>query len=158
MASFPFNRKNDVLKADCVWLKFYHHLAHKIRHRLIVELSQQAYSTKQLQSHLRVDESVLCHHLAKLKQFNLVLEQQEGNTQRYQLNTARLESLIREILNQEKSIKHNLDEEKFKKLQSWCQELSTPKQRKALLKKIHKQEEEHRRMLASFMLDEEDFD
>jgi DNA-binding transcriptional ArsR family regulator len=158
MASFPFNRKNDVLKADCVWLKFYHHLAHKIRHRLIVELSQQAYSTKQLQSHLRVDESVLCHHLAKLKEFNLVLEQQEGNTQRYQLNTARLESLIREILNQEKSSEHKLDKEKLQKLQSWCQELSTPKQRKALLKKIHKQEEEHRRMLASFMLDEEDFD
>jgi DNA-binding transcriptional ArsR family regulator len=157
MASFPFNRKNDVLKADCVWLKFYHHLAHQIRHRLIVELSQQAYSAKQLGSHLRVDESVLCHQLAKLKQFNLVLEQQEGNTQRYQLNTVRLESLIREILNQEQSIKHNLDKEKLKKLQSWCQELSTPKQRKALLKKIHKQEEEHTRMLASSM-DERDFD
>lgn len=157
MASFPFNHKNEVFKAECAWLKFYHHFAHKIRHRLIVELSQQAYSAKQLGSHIRVDESVVSHHLAKLKQFNLVLEQQEGNTQRYQLNTARLESLIRDTLNQEQSIEHNLEKEKFNKLQSWCQELSTPKQRKALLKKIHKQEEEHRRMLASSM-DERDFD
>lgn len=74
-------------------LNFFKALANESRLKLIGILAQQESSVEELALLLNLKEPTVSHHLAKLKELNLVQMRPDGNTHLYQLNAEALQEL-----------------------------------------------------------------
>lgn len=82
-------------------VRFFKALAEPNRLRIIGLLAQKPQSVEQLASTLRVGESTVSHHLAKLGQAGLVSARAEGYYSIYALQTAALSGMAKKILHEE---------------------------------------------------------
>lgn len=76
-------------------LAFFKALANESRLKLVGLLAQQERSVEELATLLQLKAPTVSHHLAQLKQLNLVQMRPEGNTHLYQLNQAALQNLTK---------------------------------------------------------------
>jgi predicted transcriptional regulator len=79
-------------------LQFFKVLANESRLKLVGVLSQQECSVEELAALLGLKEPTISHHLAKLKELNLVQMRSQGNTHLYHLNSDTLQTLSKAIL------------------------------------------------------------
>jgi DNA-binding transcriptional ArsR family regulator len=79
-------------------LQFFKALANESRLKLVGVLSQKERSVEELAALLSLKEPTISHHLAKLKELNLVQMRSQGNTHLYQLNRDTLQTLSKAIL------------------------------------------------------------
>ena len=80
---------------------FFKALAEPNRLRIIGLLAQKSQSVEQLSSALRIGESTVSHHLAKLSQAGLVSARAEGYYSVYALHTAALSGMAKKVLHEE---------------------------------------------------------
>ncbi len=78
-------------------LRFFKALADESRLKILSFLANQECSVEELAVLLQLKEPTVSHHLAKLKEVNLVTMRPEGNTHLYQLESMTLESVSKEI-------------------------------------------------------------
>jgi DNA-binding transcriptional ArsR family regulator len=83
-------------------LQFFKALADESRLKIVGILANQECSVEELAVLLQLKEPTVSHHLAKLKQLNLVTMRPEGNSRLYQLDNEALESMSKEIFTPEK--------------------------------------------------------
>jgi DNA-binding transcriptional ArsR family regulator len=79
-------------------LDFFKALSDENRLKLLGILAQRACSVEELAALLHLKPPTVSHHLAKLKQLDLVTLQPEGNTHLYRLNLEALQHLSRDLL------------------------------------------------------------
>lgn len=79
-------------------LQFFKALSNESRLKLLGILSQQERNVEELAALLDLKEPTISHHLAKLKELNLVQMRTQGNTHLYKLNSETLQTLSKEIL------------------------------------------------------------
>ncbi|PLZ53983.1 metalloregulator ArsR/SmtB family transcription factor [Fischerella thermalis] len=79
-------------------LRFFKALADESRLKILSFLANQECSVEELAVLLQLKEPTVSHHLAKLREVNLVTMRPEGNTHLYQLENGTLESVSKEIL------------------------------------------------------------
>lgn len=79
-------------------LKLLKALAHESRLKIIGLIAEQEYSVGELADLLELKEPTVSHHLAKLQELNLVTMRTLGTTHYYQLNSAALQQINRELL------------------------------------------------------------
>lgn len=82
-------------------VQFFKALAEPNRLRIIGLLAQKPQSVEQLASVLRVGESTVSHHLAKLADAGLVSARAEGYYSIYSLHTGRLAGMAKSILHED---------------------------------------------------------
>ncbi|RAM48644.1 MAG: ArsR family transcriptional regulator [Hapalosiphonaceae cyanobacterium JJU2] len=78
-------------------LRFFKALADESRLKILSFLANQECSVEELAVLLQLKEPTVSHHLAKLKEVNLVTMRPEGNTHLYQLESMTLENVSKEI-------------------------------------------------------------
>ncbi len=78
-------------------LRFFKVLADESRLKILSFLANQECSVEELAVLLQLKEPTVSHHLAKLKEVNLVTMRPEGNTHLYQLESMTLENVSKEI-------------------------------------------------------------
>ncbi len=84
-----------------ILLHFFKALADESRLKILSFLANQECSVEELAVLLQLREPTISHHLAKLKEVNLVVMRPEGNTRLYQLDGGTLQSVTRDILTPE---------------------------------------------------------
>jgi hypothetical protein len=84
-----------------ILLHFFKALADESRLKILSFLANQECSVEELAVLLKLREPTISHHLAKLKEVNLVVMRPEGNTRLYQLDGGTLQSVTRDILTPE---------------------------------------------------------
>ncbi|NWF58216.1 MAG: metalloregulator ArsR/SmtB family transcription factor [Fischerella sp.] len=85
-----------------ILLRFFKALADESRLKILAFLANQECSVEELAVLLQLKEPTVSHHLAKLKEVNLVTMRPEGNTHLYQLDGNTLQSFSKEILTLQK--------------------------------------------------------
>ncbi len=83
-------------------LLFFKALANESRLKIVGILANQECSVEELATLLQLKEPTISHHLAKLKELNLVTMRPEGNTHLYQLDREALQMVSKEIFTTEK--------------------------------------------------------
>lgn len=78
-------------------LQFFKALANESRLKLVGLLAQRECSVEELATLLNLKEPTVSHHLAKLKELELVQMRSDGNTHLYQLRTDTLQALSKEM-------------------------------------------------------------
>lgn len=78
-------------------LRFFKALANESRLKLVGILAQRECSVEELATLLQLKEPTVSHHLAKLKELQLVQMRPEGNTHLYQLNQEALQELNKAV-------------------------------------------------------------
>lgn len=78
-------------------LRFFKALADENRLKILGILASRECSVEELAALLRLKDPTVSHHLAKLKELNLVQMRPEGNTHLYQLDSEALQSISKEI-------------------------------------------------------------
>lgn len=79
-------------------LDFFKALSNESRLKLLGVLAQRECSVEELAALLNLKAPTISHHLAKLKDLNLVNLSPQGNTHLYRLNLEQLEHLSRDLL------------------------------------------------------------
>ncbi|UKO96961.1 DUF2087 domain-containing protein [Nostoc sp. UHCC 0870] len=82
-------------------LQFFKALADESRLKIIGILANQECSVEELAALMQLKEPTVSHHLAKLKELNLVTMRPEGNSRIYQLDREVLQSISKEIFTPE---------------------------------------------------------
>ncbi len=85
-----------------ILLRFFKALADDSRLKIVGILANQECSVEELAALLQLKEPTVSHHLAKLKELNLVTMRPEGNSRLYQLDSEALQSISKEIFTLEK--------------------------------------------------------
>jgi predicted transcriptional regulator len=85
-----------------ILLRFFKALADDSRLKIVGILANQECSVEELAALLQLKEPTVSHHLAKLKELNLVTMRPEGNSRLYQLDSEALQSISKEIFTPEK--------------------------------------------------------
>ncbi|MBH8572703.1 metalloregulator ArsR/SmtB family transcription factor [Nostocaceae cyanobacterium CENA369] len=83
-------------------LQFFKVLADESRLKIVGILANQECSVEELAALMQLKEPTVSHHLAKLKELNLVTMRPEGNSRLYQLDSEALQSISKEIFTPEK--------------------------------------------------------
>ena len=83
-------------------LNFFKVMADESRLRMIGLLSHQEYSVDELAALLKIKAPTISHHLARLKEMDLVEMRVEGNSHVYALKTSTLTALSRSLLTRER--------------------------------------------------------
>jgi DNA-binding transcriptional ArsR family regulator len=83
-------------------LSFFKVLANESRLKILGILANRECSVEELAAILKLKEPTISHHLAKLKELNLVNMRPDGNTHLYQLNTEALQDISKEIFTPDK--------------------------------------------------------
>ncbi|MBF2066769.1 MAG: metalloregulator ArsR/SmtB family transcription factor [Calothrix sp. C42_A2020_038] len=91
--------KNEQFK---ILLRFFKALADESRLKILGILASQECSVEELAALLQLKEPTVSHHLARLKELNLVSMRPEGNAHLYQLDSEVLQNLSTEIFTPEK--------------------------------------------------------
>lgn len=78
-------------------LRFFKALADESRLKILGILANQERSVEELAVLLQLKEPTVSHHLAKLKELNLVTMQPEGNTHLYRFNSEAMHCISKEI-------------------------------------------------------------
>ncbi|MEH1896242.1 MAG: metalloregulator ArsR/SmtB family transcription factor [Nostoc sp.] len=96
-----------------ILLRFFKALADDSRLKIVGILANQECSVEELAVLLQLKEPTVSHHLAKLKELNLVTMRPEGNSRLYQLDSEALQSISKEIFTPDKiaSLIENVDTE-----------------------------------------------
>ncbi|MEH1858276.1 MAG: metalloregulator ArsR/SmtB family transcription factor [Nostoc sp.] len=96
-----------------ILLRFFKALADDSRLKIVGILANQECSVEELAVLLQLKEPTVSHHLAKLKELNLVTMRPEGNSRLYQLDSEALQSISKEIFTPEKiaSLMEDVDTE-----------------------------------------------
>ncbi|MBW4613979.1 MAG: metalloregulator ArsR/SmtB family transcription factor [Desmonostoc vinosum HA7617-LM4] len=84
-----------------VLLSFFKALADESRLKIVGILANQECSVEELAMLLRLKEPTVSHHLARLKNMNLVSMRPEGNSHLYRLDSETLQSMSKEIFTPE---------------------------------------------------------
>lgn len=94
-------------------LQFFKVLADESRLKIVGILANQECSVEELATLMQLKEPTVSHHLAKLKEVNLVTMRPDGNSRLYQLDSEALEKISKEIFTPEKiaSLIENVDTE-----------------------------------------------
>lgn len=94
-------------------LQFFKALADESRLKIVGILATQECSVEELAVLLQLKEPTVSHHLAKLKELNLVTMRPEGNSRFYQLDNEALQNISKEVFSPEKiaSLIENVDVE-----------------------------------------------
>ena len=94
-------------------LQFFKVLADESRLKILGILANQECSVEELAALMQLKEPTVSHHLARLKELNLVTMRPEGNSRIYQLDSEVLQSISKEILSPEKiaSLAEDVDTE-----------------------------------------------
>jgi hypothetical protein len=79
-------------------LQFFKALANENRLKLLGILANQECSVQELAALLELKEPTVSHHLAKLKEMDLVAMQVDGNTHLYRLDIDGLQTMNREVM------------------------------------------------------------
>ncbi|MDZ8024774.1 MAG: metalloregulator ArsR/SmtB family transcription factor [Nostoc sp. SerVER01] len=82
-------------------LRFFKALADESRLKIVGILANQECSVEELAVLLQLKEPTVSHHLAKLKELNLVTMRPEGNSRLYQLDSEALQSISKQIFTPE---------------------------------------------------------
>lgn len=82
-------------------LAFFKALANESRLKLVGLLAQQEHSVEEMAVLLQLKEPTVSHHLAKLKQLDLVEMRQDKNTHFYRLNQEVLQSMSKAMFTSE---------------------------------------------------------
>ncbi|MEO0458330.1 MAG: metalloregulator ArsR/SmtB family transcription factor [Cyanobacteria bacterium P01_A01_bin.114] len=82
-------------------LAFFKALANESRLKLVGLLAQREYSVEEMAALLQLKEPTVSHHLAKLKQLDLVEMRQDKNTHFYKLNQEALQSMSKAMFTPE---------------------------------------------------------
>ncbi|MEH2351430.1 MAG: metalloregulator ArsR/SmtB family transcription factor [Nostoc sp.] len=85
-----------------ILLRFFKALADDSRLKIVGILANQECSVEELAALLQLKEPTVSHHLAKLKELNLVTMRPEGNSRLYQLDSEALQSISKDIFTPEK--------------------------------------------------------
>ncbi|MBD2243063.1 metalloregulator ArsR/SmtB family transcription factor [Nostoc sp. FACHB-888] len=85
-----------------ILLRFFKALADDSRLKIVGILANQECSVEELATLLQLKEPTVSHHLAKLKELNLLTMRPEGNSHLYQLDSEALQSISKEIFTPEK--------------------------------------------------------
>jgi predicted transcriptional regulator len=85
-----------------ILLRFFKALADDSRLKIVGILANQECSVEELAVLLQLKEPTVSHHLAKLKELNLVTMRPEGNSRLYQLDSEALQNISKEIFTPEK--------------------------------------------------------
>ncbi|MEH1890992.1 MAG: metalloregulator ArsR/SmtB family transcription factor [Nostoc sp.] len=85
-----------------ILLRFFKALADDSRLKIVGILANQECSVEELAVLLQLKEPTVSHHLAKLKELNLVTMRPDGNSRLYQLDSEALQSISKEIFTPEK--------------------------------------------------------
>ncbi|MEH2043850.1 DUF2087 domain-containing protein [Nostoc sp.] len=85
-----------------ILLRFFKALADDSRLKIVGILANQECSVEELAVLLQLKEPTVSHHLAKLKELNLVTMRPKGNSRLYQLDSEALQSISKEIFTPEK--------------------------------------------------------
>jgi hypothetical protein len=83
-------------------LSFFKALANESRFKLLGILANRECSVEELAALLELREPTVSHHLAKLKELDLVEMRAEGNTHLYRLNLEGLQAMNKNIFSAEK--------------------------------------------------------
>lgn len=83
-------------------LQFFKVLADESRLKIVGILANQECSVEELAALMQLKEPTVSHHLAKLKEVNLVTMRPDGNSRLYQLDSEALENISKEIFTPEK--------------------------------------------------------
>ena len=83
-------------------LQFFKALANETRLRIVGILANRECGVTELAALLEVKEPTVSHHLARLKEANLVTMRVEGNDHLYRLNVEALENKSRDLLTTER--------------------------------------------------------
>jgi predicted transcriptional regulator len=78
-------------------LRFFKALADESRLKIVGILASQECSVEELAVLLRLKEPTISHHLARLKELELVIMRVEGNSHIYKLNKETLQNINKEI-------------------------------------------------------------
>ena len=78
-------------------LNFFKVLANESRLKILGILATKECSVEELAALVQLKEPTVSHHLAKLKELNLVNMRPDGNTHLYQLDSEALQSISKEI-------------------------------------------------------------
>ncbi|ALF51771.1 ArsR family transcriptional regulator [Nostoc piscinale CENA21] len=78
-------------------LQFFKVLADESRLKIVGILANQECSVEELAVLMQLKEPTVSHHLAKLKEVNLVTMRPDGNSRLYQLDNEALENISKEI-------------------------------------------------------------
>lgn len=82
-------------------LQFFKALADESRLKILGILANQECSVEELAALMQLKEPTVSHHLAKLRELNLVTMRPEGNSRIYQLDSEVLQSISKEIFTTE---------------------------------------------------------
>ncbi|MDZ8189796.1 MAG: metalloregulator ArsR/SmtB family transcription factor [Nostoc sp. ChiSLP02] len=82
-------------------LRFFKALADESRLKIVGILANQECSVEELAVLLELKEPTISHHLAKLKELNLVTMRPEGNSRLYQLDSDTLQSISKQVFTPE---------------------------------------------------------
>ncbi|NMG22453.1 metalloregulator ArsR/SmtB family transcription factor [Brasilonema bromeliae] len=85
-----------------ILLRFFKALADESRLKILGILANQECSVEELAALLRLKEPTISHHLARLKELNLVTMRPEGNARLYQLDNEALQTMGKEMFTLEK--------------------------------------------------------
>ncbi|MBD2022043.1 metalloregulator ArsR/SmtB family transcription factor [Leptolyngbya sp. FACHB-36] len=97
-------------------LQFFKALANESRLKLVGLLAQRECSVEELATLLNLKEPTVSHHLAKLKELELVQMRSDGNTHLYQLRTDTLQALSKEMFaspNQLTALANDVDADRW---------------------------------------------
>ncbi|BAZ53718.1 transcriptional regulator [Nostoc sp. NIES-4103] len=83
-------------------LQFFKALADESRLKIVGILANQECSVEELAALMQLKEPTVSHHLAKLKELNLVTMRPDGNSRLYQLDSEALQNISKEIFTPEK--------------------------------------------------------
>jgi DNA-binding transcriptional ArsR family regulator len=83
-------------------LQFFKVLADESRLKIVGILANQECSVEELATLMQLKEPTVSHHLAKLKEVNLVTMRPDGNSRLYQLDSEALENIRKEMFTSEK--------------------------------------------------------
>jgi len=83
-------------------LQFFKVLADESRLKIVGILANQECSVEELAALMQLKEPTVSHHLAKLKEVNLVTMRPDGNSRLYQLDSEALEKISKEIFTPQK--------------------------------------------------------
>ncbi len=87
-----------------ILLQFFKALADETRLKMLGLLAQREYSVEELAALLQVKAPTISHHLARLKELNLVEMRSDGNMHYYQLNGEALRQANKLLLTPEKLV------------------------------------------------------
>lgn len=82
-------------------LQFFKALADESRLKILGILANQECSVEELAALMQLKEPTVSHHLAKLKELNLVTMRPEGNSRIYQLDSEVLQNISKEVFTPE---------------------------------------------------------